>query len=53
MKTRYLWRNLRREIQHTLMRALSIFSISAIGVAFYRYSGHRTGHEADGGRLSG
>lgn len=34
MKTRYLWRNLRREIQHTLMRALSIFSISAIGVAF-------------------
>ena len=35
MKTRYLWRNLRREIQHTLMRALSIFSISAIGVAFF------------------
>lgn len=35
MKTRYLWRNLRREIQRTLLRLLSIFSISAIGVAFF------------------
>lgn len=35
MKTRYLWRNLRREIQRTMMRFLSIFCISAIGVAFF------------------
>ena len=35
MKTRYLWRNLRREIRRTMMRFLSIFSISAIGVAFF------------------
>ncbi len=35
MKTRYLWRNLSREIRRTLMRFLSIFSISAIGVAFF------------------
>ena len=35
MKTKYLWRNLFREIAHTLMRFLSIFTISAIGVAFF------------------
>lgn len=35
MKTRYLWRNLLREIKRTLMRFLSIFFISAIGVAFF------------------
>ena len=35
LKTRYLWLNLLREIRHTLMRALSIFGIAAIGVAFF------------------
>ena len=35
MKTKYLWRNLFREIARTLTRFLSIFAISAIGVSFF------------------
>lgn len=35
MKTKYLWRNLFREIAHTMMRFLSIFCISALGVSFF------------------
>lgn len=35
MKTKYLWRNLFREIAHTMMRFLSIFAISALGVSFF------------------
>lgn len=35
MRTRYLRRNLFREIAHTMTRFLSIFAISLIGVAFF------------------